>query len=414
MVYSKFNIYNHQEEFTWVFNTLTLAFCKLRTQDMAQPFETMNKSLCTQLKRMGIIVDDCANEINQYKFRYFSSAFNSQNLFLTIAPVMTCNFSCQYCFEGVNKTMSKMSDAVAQKIVDFIASKTNKNIQICWFGGEPLLAFDKIIQISQDLLGRGVEFSATMITNGSLLDIEKAKQLEKNCVKSIQITIDGLKHIHDKRRYFKSGRGSFDVIIENIRSVIENTNVQLLIEVNVDHSNSGAYEDVKEYFMQNFESAISNGRIRIGRNFVLDRTGFDSCGNCFSTYERMLEKLTNRDTSKLGLPYTAVPCMYRNPMSYAIDPKGNLYKCLEFLEREEFSIGNVMAGTMSFSKLSNSVFECSPFDDKHCLNCPVLPICGGGCPKDRLNRKDDNDFSYCSSYKNHLSEILPMYSEKYH
>ncbi len=72
---------------------------------------------------------------------------------ITIAPTMRCNFNCSYCFEGDNKSFSKMSAEVENAIIQYIVKKkqSTERLILRWFGGEPLLAFDKILSISSRL-----------------------------------------------------------------------------------------------------------------------------------------------------------------------------------------------------------------------------------------------------------------------
>lgn len=107
------------------------------------------------------------------------------------------------------------------------------------------------------------------------------------------------------------------------------------------------------------------------------------------------------------MPGLSQPCMYRSTNSYAIDAEGYLYKCLEHVGKPNYAVGNLLKQKVSLSKLAECAFSFSAFDNKECVNCPVFPICGGGCPTDRIKEKGKN-FASCSFYKEHITNILSI------
>ena len=129
--------------------------------------------------------------------------FNNQSLNIFVAPTMKCNFKCFYCFEEGNKNDGLISNEIANNLVHFIANQKNKKIVIHWFGGEPLLGFKQILNISRQLNERDIEYSSTIITNGSLLTPKNIKYLKELNLQYIQISLDGIAENHDKRRIFK-------------------------------------------------------------------------------------------------------------------------------------------------------------------------------------------------------------------
>jgi|GEM_PF-6092900 len=83
-----------------------------------------------------------------------------------------------------------------------------------------------------------------------------------------------------------------------------------------------------------------------------------------------------------------------------------IYKCLEYLGCSQYKIGNLSEGTISLSKLASSIFDSDPFEDYKCINCKYFPICGGGCPLDRLKMREDPGYSSCTCYKDNIDNIL--------
>ena len=415
---SQFNVVKFVGEEVYVYNTLTSAFIKLTATIWNSLPELRDKELFSVLLQQGILVKEDTNEVYKYKYFFYSKIFNKKVLSVTIAPTMQCNFCCPYCFEENHKNFSQMSKEVEDSIVDYLAKQSEtKSISICWFGGEPLLAFNKILSISSKLDERGVKYNANMITNGSLLTEEVIRQLETLHLTHVQISMDGVEEEHDKKRHYKNGKPSFGQICSNIETFLKLTKIKLALHVGVDNSNPNSYRNVYFYMRDRFPKAIADGQLVIRANCIKDRTGFDSNKTCFSKkqlYEKDIKELTNPIYDKFtpGLPLLSSPCMYRIPMVLAIDSKGYMYHCLEQMGQPTLSVGNILSGKASLMQLSNMTFGEDPFDDEECLHCNVLPVCGGGCPLDRKKLHGEKEKSYCSYYKNYLADLLPFIYNK--
>lgn len=410
----KKSIYNVEKtigESTWVFNTLSGSFIKLDTNIWTKIETSGIHSIQERLITLGFIVEDDYDETLSYKLRYYRATFDDKNLFIDIAPTMKCNFACHYCFEDGNKNFPVMNDETEHNIIKYLEVNKNKHIVINWFGGEPLMGFERIVSISKKLEEKSIDFRASIITNGSLLTSEKSKLLDSLHLDKIQITLDGVGDVHDNRRSFISGKPSFSIIINNIENFLSNCSVPLIIQVTVDKTNQSAYEDVYAYFNQKFGGHVESHRIKIGKNHVQNRTGFDTHSICFSA-EDLIDDLLERimkGHSDIALPNLSLPCMFRRISSFSIDSQGNIYHCLEHLGNPSCKIGNVNEGKISLSKLASNIMGDDPFADKDCLSCRILPICGGGCPIDRLKRVKDNTMDYCSIYKDKLENLLPLF-----
>lgn len=94
-----------------------------------------------------------------------------------------------------------------------------------------------------------------------------------------------------------------------------------------------------------------------------------------------------RKNKEIRFPLSrSLPCMYKRDDSFAIDPQSFVYKCIEQLGDHKVEIGNLL-GKASLQKVANSFYQEDPFQDEECINFNVFPICGGGCPIDRLTKK---------------------------
>lgn len=170
------------------------------------------------LRKMKVVDVDEKLEINRYKTNMLLRRFNNSHMSLTINPTLACNFACPYCFESSHKPIF-MTDKVEDEIIAFVKKRTSlTNLNVMWFGGEPLLAFDRIVSLSKRMLGLGLGYKAGMITNGYLLTPDKASQFEDLKISFVQITIDGSEKTHDSRRYRKDGSGTYQTILSNASS----------------------------------------------------------------------------------------------------------------------------------------------------------------------------------------------------
>lgn len=173
-----------------------------------------------------------------------------------------CNLACRYCFAGEGEYQgdrSLMSYEVGKKALDFLVanSGSRRNLEVDFFGGEPLLNFDVVKKLVA--YGREIEkekdkhFRFTLTTNGVLLNddiIEFANQEMDNIV----LSIDGRKEVHNHMRPFKNGTGSYDFIIDKFKKVAESRNQQkYYVRGTFTHNNLDFVEDVLHLADEGFE-----------------------------------------------------------------------------------------------------------------------------------------------------------------
>lgn len=420
MELSKFNVTHPLDrDYILVLNTLTSAFFKVKNTLWERlekcDFNSIPSDFLLQLKENGIICSDSQTQLFQFKYRFYKHAFETEVPTLFIAPTMRCNFSCFYCFEQGNRHQSMMSEEIAFRIVDFLKIHKKNEVNIVWFGGEPMLGFDRILTICDRLEKENIIFSSSMITNGSLVTVDKISLLNRLNLNFIQVSMDGVGKVHDNRRCFSNGKPSFDIVMGNISNLISNSSIPITIQITVDHQNSSSYYDMTAYCNQAFPDAIHSGRLRIGKNYVQDRTGFDIDNVCFTNeelFDEQLALLEDSDLTNFKTPELANPCMYRATWHYAIDPEGNIYKCIEQLGNPSERVGSLKDDEISMQALGSCSFKEDPFNDSECINCNIFPICGGGCPIDRIKKANGSTCDVCSKYKNRLYRLLPVMYHK--
>ena len=205
------------------------------------------------LKKEGFVcnINDDDEFVSKSQFITQSIQHNKSKLGLVIVPTINCNFNCPYCFEQ-SKQAKYMDDKVEKELFDFIKSHNKAEMMtLTWYGGEPLLALDRIASIL-DYIAKNISLEIkehTLITNGYLFNDRAIELFQKYPLDTIQITLDGVRERHDKLRALRHDDtiSTYDKILKNIESIVDKLpHTQLHIRVNIDKNNQNDYFRVYE------------------------------------------------------------------------------------------------------------------------------------------------------------------------
>lgn len=335
--------------------------------------------------------------------------YSTHTIGLTILPTIDCNLRCPYCFEE-SKPHGLMSKKTADKLVEFIEShKCSQSISLSWFGGEPLLGRDiieyllpKIYSISNLSIK-----SHSMITNGTLLNEQVSKIFENYPLDSVQITFDGDKKIHNKRRFYNNGLGTYDDIIKNIEKfAIRFPDTNIALRINLDNKNKHTYLDI----FNNLSDHFKGYNVSIYPGFLRANRGCEN-ENFFSTEDHInfYKKIWKSGFYDFGYPQLcAKGCSATKTCSYIIGPNGEIYKCWEHVGYKDKIVGSIYNNELSNQKLFNDfIFRGNCLNDYKCKSCRLLPICSGGCPKRRLENLHENlGHELCTVYYGKNGEAI--------
>jgi uncharacterized protein len=309
-----------------------------------------------------------------------------------------------------------MSDKVLQNLKDYIKKECCgkiKKIFLQWYGGEPLLKFNIIKDLTAHIESLNIPFNADIVTNGVLLTEEKINLLKKLKINSIQITLDGIKETHDKKRRFKNSKGSYDVIMNNLlilHSYVEkNKDIQVNIRINIDKDNKNEYHIVYSHIRKNFPLFYP---------YLGILTKYQTCSsniNCFSGKEEIAEYLFEQyEKYKINsIPYRSIikgisPCMAECINTDMVGPKGELYLCLKDVGDKKEVIGSITTGKTNSTLISEYCVGNISHDNNKCFKCKIFWLCGGGCPNHKYrNKKYGELHDICSPIKN--TEILKKF-----
>lgn len=341
------------------------------------------------LSKLGIIVPD--RESEKRAMLGMLNELNAKNSGLNITVVLNldCNFNCIYCYESDMKGKLYMTDETTDLLIDFIKGKfthDKKSLNIDFYGGEPLLSTGLIKSISSEMKSftksRGASYTFTLVTNGSLFKRQIAEEMALIGLQGVKITIDGPAEIHNICRPFKSGAGSFDTIIRNIKETCDI--VKIGIGSNFLRENYERFPLLMDYLEK---ERLTPDRISVVKFDPVmkrpegDTSPTDYIDGCMSINEPWLiragallrEEVLRRgyNTPKL-MP---MPCQVEITDSYVVDFDGVIYKCPAFIGKKGFEIGNLRDGVMDYS----DSHKLGIWKNEDCVECEYLPLCFGGC-----------------------------------
>jgi len=365
------------------------------------------------LAEKGFLLDQSVREISLLKESHQRAAASTNHLSLTIAPTLRCNFRCTYCYQtGQGPTMTE--DA-AKAILVFINDRLapNTGLSITWFGGEPLLMLPMIEALTAAFRGictaKGASYSASMITNGYLLNKANVKRILSAGIRKVQITIDGPAETHNSRRIVKGSGTSFDTILKNIQNAQKDLAISL--RMNVDKSNRDKIDDLMEILVRKgLEKRLG---LYIGQVQPYTEVCKDVAGCCLTDREfslvglQTLLHMTQKGfTSTFNYPRSAnTHCMADQANSFVITPTGGVTKCWNEVGRQEAEIGHLLNPlTKDMKKNAQRWHKRDPFK-LECRNCNLLPICMGGCPYRHLEQGSLD----CHRWKGCLDESILTY-----
>lgn len=347
------------------------------------------------LTRLGLIVNNRIEE--KESILNYLDTMNSKNSYSNFIVVMNldCNLSCLYCYEGTMKGKLYMSRKTADSLVDFIIRSlppNKRNLNIDFYGGEPLLSVEIIEHISRRLkiftIERDIKFTFTLVTNGTLLTRKVAEELASLGLKSVKITLDGLKENHNNYRPYKAGTGSFDVIVRNIKDVCEITKVG--IGGNFNRENYKKFSLLLDYLINIglTPDKISNIKFDPIMKPDVNLSPIDFRDGCESINEPWLAEagfMLRDEILKRGFNTPRIipaPCMIDIRDDYVINYDGSIYKCPGLIGRKDFEVWDLKSDIKDFSKSHNL----DSWKNETCLDCEYLPLCFGGCRYMKLLR----------------------------
>ncbi len=325
------------------------------------------------------------------------TAGNIKALCLHVAH--TCNLNCSYCFASQGKYHGEralMSFEVGKQALDFLIknSGTRKNLEVDFFGGEPLMNFDvvkKLVAYARSLeKEKNKNFRFTLTTNGMLIDDQVIDFANKE-MSNVVLSLDGRKEIHDRFRVDYNGNGSFDKIVPKFQKLVKARNGKnYYMRGTFTHANPDFLEDIKVMLDLGFnELSMEPVVCAKGDNSELDDNDVQIV---LKQYEELAKLMLEKDEQNKPFTFyhyminlTGGSCIYKRISGcgsgteyMAVTPWGDLYPCHQFVGDEKFKLGDVYKGVNNLD-IQNEFASCNVYSRKECKNCWARLYCSGGC-----------------------------------
>ncbi len=311
----------------------------------------------------------------------------------------SCNLNCSYCFASQGKYHGEralMSFEVGKQALDFLIenSKGRRNLEVDFFGGEPLMNFEVVKELVAYARSRekecGKNFRFTLTTNGVLVDdgvIEFANKEMSNVV----LSLDGRKEVHDRFRVDYAGHGSWEKIVPKFQKFVEaRGGKNYYMRGTFTHHNPDFLEDIKTMLDLGF-TELSMEPVVCAPDDPSALTAED-LPIVLEQYEQLAQLMLQRHRE--GKPFTFYhymidlkggPCVYKRVSGcgsgteyMAVTPWGDLYPCHQFVGEEAFKLGNVWDGVTNLQK-QEEFASCNVYTRPECADCWAKLYCSGGC-----------------------------------
>ena len=398
-------------------------------------FNTLNGALALarpsaskeELADAGFMVDDDLDEEKTLATRFLRDMNETGFLSLCIAPTLACNLRCVYCYEEHEQV--SMSDEVESAVLDFVERrhKTHpfSDLDVLWYGGEPLIELERIESLSAKLISwcelHSVAYRARITTNASLIDDAVGKRLAAIKIESAMPTLDGCEPRHNTRRPRANGTGSYRETLTGIKALRK-------AGINIDTNLNLGWDNVDDFRVLR-EELSAEGTCPIYASHLRNYGGW--CAGCKegsnspckgtsespnapmlmsrAAYAKQLFELyreTDPSAYSVALSLQAKRSFCHGKMAsyFVIDPEGYVCRCDGRMRDSEYRLFNVLDGS---AQTEWPQVE-TPYDlHPRCRGCAIMPLCLGDCDWE-WSMFEDN----CSALKYTLEDYVRLLVDK--
>ncbi|BED92895.1 MAG: thioether cross-link-forming SCIFF peptide maturase [Candidatus Paraimprobicoccus trichonymphae] len=334
---------------------------------------------------------------NEFYKKNFSFNFQITALCLNISH--DCNLRCKYCFayNGTFGSEKKLMDLnTAKKAVDFLIEKSGDmyNLEIDFFGGEPLLNFEVVKQTVYYAKNIGKKynkkFKFTITTNGLLLNEDNIYFINEEFY-NVVLSLDGRKSINDKFRITKLKEGSYDSIVPKFKKLVESRkDKECYVRATYTRYNLDFLQDILHIYNLGFENLSVEPVIA---DCNLDYSiGEENLEKILLEYENLANKIIEfeKESKKINfflynIDLENSPCKIKRLKScscgneyVAITPQGDIFPCHQFVNYSEFKMGNLYSNNFN-EDLKLKFSKITIYKKEKCESCWAKFYCTGGC-----------------------------------
>lgn len=311
----------------------------------------------------------------------------------------TCNLNCSYCFASQGNYKGKrelMSFETGKRALDFLIenSGSRRNLEVDFFGGEPLMNFEVLKQLVAYARSieheHGKNFRFTLTTNGMLIDDDVINFANRE-MSNVVLSLDGRREVHDRFRVDMKGRGSWDRIVPKFQKMVQ-------ARAEKEYYMRGTFTHLNTDFVKDIETMLELGFTELSLEpVVCDKDDPLALSEedkpiVLQQYEELAELMIKR--RREGRPFTFYhymidldegPCIYKRISGcgagteyMAVTPSGDLFPCHQFVGEENFKLGDIWQGVVN-TALQDEFAACNVYARPECADCWAKFYCSGGC-----------------------------------
>ncbi len=391
MKFSQYNVNIDTDYGILLYNTNTKEIVKFKDSVYISEYRKLldsqvmsfDNKLVQVLYDKKFIVDDDVDEFEEAKkYQYELLDKEDKKARILIHTTDNCNFRCIYCFKKAKpKNLSDESwDNLYLYLKNNIESKNIEEVCLSFYGGEPLLQYDKIVEFMKRINALKEEYSDLkifyrMVTNGYLLTKEKYDELALLGMNLYHTTLDGFEDVHNKMRPLANGNGTWDRIVENLRYInSQDDNISIQLRTNFNHINKDEINDFNDWLRSEFTNKkfafmsvpVSKLSGSVDDDLIYDKDIHDELiDSTVSNYRR------ERHWQMLG--NHGMVCQYSKRHNFALLTSGKISHCEE-LDDEETIIGELTSdGTIKYD-IPYEEWR-TRLETEECKTCVLYPLC---------------------------------------
>ncbi|MDE5619025.1 MAG: thioether cross-link-forming SCIFF peptide maturase [Ruminococcus sp.] len=330
------------------------------------------------------------------KYAEYSVASPVKAMCLNIAH--DCNLRCKYCFASTGdfgKGRKLMSFETGKHAIDFLLEKSGdrQNLELDFFGGEPLMNFDVVKQIVNYARSREAEFNKkfrfTITTNGLLLDDDKIDFINRE-MSNVVLSIDGRKEVNDFMRVRVDGTGCYDKILPAFKKLVDGRgDKEYYVRGTFTNHNLDFADDVFALYDAGFDQISIEPVVGDSDEYALTEKDLL---DVFNEYERLAKRIIENEKNgkKFNFFHFMIdldqgPCAIKRLRGcgcgndyVAITPDGDIFPCHQFVGIDEYKMGNIDEGTFNM-EMKQDFAKAHVYTKPECKKCWAKFYCSGGC-----------------------------------
>ena len=310
-----------------------------------------------------------------------------------------CNLRCKYCFASTGdfgKGRKLMPFEVGKAAIDFLLEKSvgRENLEVDFFGGEPLMNFDVVKQIVEYPRSKEEEyhknFRFTITTNGMLLDDDTIDYINKEMY-NVVLSIDGRKEVNDRMRVRVDGSGCYDRILPKFKKLVDGRgDKEYYVRGTYTKYNLDFSEDVMHLYEAGFDEISVEPVIESPEEaYAITEEDLDQI---YAEYDKLVDRIgaIRKNGKHINFFHFMIdldqgPCVIKRLRGcgsgneyVSITPDGDIYPCHQFVGHDEYKMGNIEEGTFN-NDIKKEFAGCHVYSKPACQECWARFYCSGGC-----------------------------------